>query len=562
MRGYRKLQQIQTKYQFIKLKRFIYLGVLIGLSLQIMNLIPSVVLQRMIDDYLPTSQLSAIYSGIAILVVIPLISATLILFQKVWINSKAKSMGHQLSVTIFNKLMNQSLDFYQQNNSNELLSYCNKNFYSYLLFWMSEFPSVVVNSMMSIIYFIWLTSIHWSYALILIIYIPLLKLPGDRMSAKVGVYFKDIMTCNARSSEIIGEVFKGIRTVKINHLQPIWIKELKETYQRVETFWNKVVRYDNMSGIWMNQFVAMLFKSLCLALGFFLILHDEMSIGQLMLIFTMSGSYFSLVHQIVYSKFSLSKHEAEHEQLFTYLDLEDDSSINRGASKLSSIQTIEFKDVSFSYQDTLILNRLNLKVKQGEWIGIIGESGIGKSTLLDLLVGLYQIKEGCILVNEQKASCYNEEQLANQMVYLSQTNYVFSGSIRSNLQLMKPDASNKEMRVVLEQVGLLDMIAKLPDGIEAKMGEDGAVFSQGEKQRFIIAQGLIKGASLYLLDEITAHLDVETETRIRTLFKSLQQEKGITIISVSHHHNFLSQVDEVYEFKRGQGLCHCELKKS
>ena len=90
MRGYRKLQQIQTKYQFIKLKRFIYLGVLIGLSLQIMNLIPSVVLQRMIDDYLPTSQLSAIYSGIAILVVIPLISATLILFKKYGLTQKLK----------------------------------------------------------------------------------------------------------------------------------------------------------------------------------------------------------------------------------------------------------------------------------------------------------------------------------------------------------------------------------------------------------------------------------------------------------------------------------------
>lgn len=562
MKGYRKLQQIQTQYHFIKLTRFIYFGVSIGLILQIMNLIPSVVLQRMIDDYIPMRQLNAIYSGIAILIIIPLISTTFILFQKVWINSKAKSMGHQLSLTLFNKLMNQSLDFYQRNNSNELLSYCNKNFYSYLLFWMSEFPSVVVNGVISMIYFIWLTSIHWWYALILIIYIPLLKIPGDFMSAKVGVYFKDIITHNARSSEIIGEVFKGIRTVKLNHLQPIWIKELKGTYQRVETFWNKVVLYDNMSGIWMNQFVAMLFKSLCLALGFFLILQDKMSIGQLMLIFTMSGSYFSLVHQIIYSKFSLSKHEAEHEQLFTYLDLEESSSIDPEGSELSSIQTIEFKNVSFAYQDTSILSRLNLKVKQGEWIGIIGESGIGKSTLLDILVGLYQVKEGCILINEKRLSCYNEEQLANQIVYLSQTNYVFSGSIKSNLYLVKPDASDKEMRAVLEQVGLLDVIAKLPDGIETKMGEDGAVFSQGEKQRFIIAQGLLKGASLYLLDEMTAHLDVDTEMKIRILFKSLQREKGVTIISVSHHHNFLVQADEVYELKKGQGLCHFELKKT
>lgn len=201
-------------------------------------------------------------------------------------------------------------------------------------------------------------------------------------------------------------------------------------------------------------------------------------------------------------------------------------------------------------------------MKQGAWIGIIGESGIGKSTLLDLLAGLYQAKEGCILINEKRLSCYNEEQLANQIVYLSQTNYVFSGSIKSNLYLVKPDASDKEMKAVLEQVGLLDVITKLPDGIETKMGEDGAVFSQGEKQRFIIAQGLLKGASLYLLDEMTAHLDADTETKIRTLFKSLQQEKGITIISVSHHHNFLVQADEVYELKREQGLCHYVLKKS
>lgn len=555
MKGYRKLKEIQNQYSFIKLTPFIYLGIFIGIVIQLMNLVPTIILQRMIDEYLPNKQIQAILMGIALLIGVPIIVATVTLWQKVMINSKAKVMGNQLSVTIFKKLLSQPLAFYHDNNSNELLSYCNKNFYSYLLFWMSEFPGGIVNVIICILYFGWLTSIHWAYAIILVFYVPLLKIPSDKMSQQVGVFFKDIMTANARCSEIIGEAFKGIKTVKLNHLQSIWAGELQKTYHKAEKFWKKVVLYDNMSGIWMNQFISALFKGLCLGLGLFLILKDQMSIGQLMVIFTVSSSYFNLMHQIMYSKFSLSKHEAEHEQLFTYLDLDDQLSTSLAALPLDEVENVSVNGVTFGHQEASVLNDLSLHVSKGEWIGLVGESGIGKSTLLDLIVGLYEPTAGRILINDHAPTVYADESFTSQVVYLSQSNYLFAGSIADNLRLAKSDASEDEMKQALEAVGLWNVISGLPEGVNSFVGEDGKVLSQGERQRLIIAQGLLKEASLYLLDEITSHLDIALENKIRECFKVLQREKGVTILSVSHRYNFLTETDVIYELKKGEGLC-------
>lgn len=545
VKGYRKLKAIEQQYSFIKLTPFIILGVIVGLLLQLLNLVPTVVLQKMIDEYLPTKQIQPIIIGILLLIIVPVIVASLTLWQKVRINSKAKMMGNRLSVTIFNKLLNQTLDFYQSHNSNELLSYCNKNFYSYLLFWMSEFPGVIVNVAICCVYFVWLSSLHVGFAVILLLYIPLLKIPSDAMSARVGVFFKEIMTHNARSSEIIGEAFKGIKTVKLNHFQPVFAKELQSVYKKVEMFWNKVVLFDNMSGIWMNQLVSALFKGLCLGLGLVLILNDQMSIGKLLVIFTISGSYFSLMHQIIYSKFSLSKHEAEHEQLFQYLDLEEATRI--GHQALNAIQDIEFENVSFAYDEKPILKDLNLQVTQGSWVGLVGESGIGKSTLLDLLVGIYSPTAGEVLLNKKVPLAYSEMELSEQVVYLSQHNYLFSGTVEHNLRLANPEVSKEQMQDVLKAVSL-DV------ALDSMVGEDGSALSQGEKQRLIIAQGLLKDASLYLLDEMTSHLDVGLENQIRELFKNLQKAKEITIISVSHRYNFLSEADTVYELSKESGI--------
>lgn len=547
MKGYRKLKEIEQKYSFINLTPFICLGVMIGLIIQLLNLIPTIILQKMIDSYLPAKQIQSIGVGILLLIGIPILVACLTLWQRVMINSKAKMMGNQLSVTIFKKLLHQSLNFYQSHNSNELLSYCNKNFYSYLLFWMSEFPGVIVNILICMIYFLWLTSFHIGFSFILLVYIPLLKMPSDAMSARVGGFLKDIMGGNARSSEIIGEALKGIRTVKLNHLQANWTQELQATYKTIEKIWYKVVLFDNMSGIWMNQFISALFKGLCLGLGLYLILSNQMSIGELMVIFTISGTYFTLMHQIIYSKFSLSKHEAEHAQLFQYLDLEE-SNLD-GSQSLEMIECVEFIEVAFAYQDKTIVKDINLNVSQGMWVGLIGESGIGKSTLLDLLVGLHLPKTGQLLLNGLSPSMYNEESFANQVVYLSQENYLFSGTVESNLRLAKPDATKEEMNKVLDVVSLLDVVL-----LESCVGEDGSALSQGEKQRLIIAQGLLKEGSLYLLDEITSHLDVTLENKMREIFKRLQIEKNITIISVSHRHNFLTKADVIYELSKEAGL--------
>ena len=211
------------------------------------------------------------------------------------------------------------------------------------------------------------------------------------------------------------------------------------------------------------------------------------------------------------------------------------------------IKDIEIKNLSFTYKSPFkkILENTNLSIKSGEKILIIGKSGIGKSTFLDLLVGLQTPDEGKIIINKnfELSEKFN---LTNSLGYVSQKIFIFNKSLKENITLSQKYSDEDKINDVIKASSLDTLVSKLEKGINTELGEFGSILSGGEKQRLMIARAIFKSKDFIIMDEPTSSLDLETAN---TIIKKLTDKKDLTLITVSHNRNFSKYFNRVLEIK-------------
>ena len=219
--------------------------------------------------------------------------------------------------------------------------------------------------------------------------------------------------------------------------------------------------------------------------------------------------------------------------------------------KSNFTNTIEFKDVNFKFKKGLdILRGINLKIEKGETIGIIGESGSGKSTLVDLLIGLHSPISGDIFI-DGVSGCQNEQSWRNIIGYVSQTIYLTDDTIKNNIAfgLSENQINEERIKEILKIVNLEYFVNNLELGLDTKVGERGVQLSGGQRQRIGIARALYHNPQILVLDEATASLDVDTESKIMKSIYKLKGQK--TIIIIAHRLSTLENCDSVYEISKG-----------
>ena len=219
----------------------------------------------------------------------------------------------------------------------------------------------------------------------------------------------------------------------------------------------------------------------------------------------------------------------------------------------TKVRLISAKDLSFSYpgQETLVLKNLTLDLEQGQKIAILGKTGSGKSSLLQLLVRNYDANQGQLLLAEKPISAYSENTLRNQICFLTQRVHVFSDTLRQNLQFASADEiSDEKMIEVLHQVGLSKLLEQEEKGLNLWLGDGGRPLSGGEQRRLGLARILLNNAPILLLDEPTEGLDRETERHILRLI--LQHAENKTLIMVTHRLSSIEQFDKICVIDNGR----------
>ena len=220
-------------------------------------------------------------------------------------------------------------------------------------------------------------------------------------------------------------------------------------------------------------------------------------------------------------------------------------------NKSSVKGNIEFKDVKFSYEkDTEVLHGVNFTVKAGESIALTGESGAGKSTIANLLMRFYEPDSGAIYIDGKNIKDIHQNSLRDIIAYVPQDVYLFNKTIKENISLACPDASDEEIKQAAKVAMADDFIKRLEQGYDTNVGERGVQLSGGEKQRIAIARAVLKNSPILLMDEAVSNLDSESEALFRQALNNIRKNK--TIITIAHRPSTIKEADRVIKIENGK----------
>ncbi len=211
---------------------------------------------------------------------------------------------------------------------------------------------------------------------------------------------------------------------------------------------------------------------------------------------------------------------------------------------------IRLNDVHFSYKDKEVLHGIDLDIPAGSYIALVGPSGSGKSTFARLIASLWDVNKGSITLGGTDIRNIPQEVYADQIAYVSQDNYLFNMTVRENIRLGKPSASDEEVETAAKESGCHDFIMSLENGYDTMVGSSGGHLSGGERQRISIARAMLKAAPVVILDEATAYTDPENEAVIQRSVSKLTQ--GKTLIVIAHRLSTITGADRIYVIKDGQ----------
>lgn len=239
-------------------------------------------------------------------------------------------------------------------------------------------------------------------------------------------------------------------------------------------------------------------------------------------------------------------------RVFELFDLNPEITDRKDAIEMKGLNDkIEFKNVCFEYlPDHPVLKDLNLTVRKNETLAIVGNSGGGKSTLVNLIPRFYDIKSGSITFDGIDIRDFSINSLRHNIAMVFQDNFLFSGTIRENIMMGNPEATEEELEQAIESAHLQEMIAELPDGLETLLGERGLTLSGGQRQRVAIARAMIKNTPIVILDEATSALDNKSEAIVQKALDNLIQNK--TVFVIAHRLSTIKNADRIAVITEGE----------
>jgi ATP-binding cassette subfamily B protein/subfamily B ATP-binding cassette protein MsbA len=301
-----------------------------------------------------------------------------------------------------------------------------------------------------------------------------------------------------------------------------------------------------------------------LAGGAFLIVMGEWSMGSMLAFQSYVNFVYGPAQFLATANFQWQNARASLERVSALFDVvpEEHAGVGLKAERLRG--EVEFRHVYFSYNGLdMILEDISFAVMGGEHMAIVGPSGVGKTTLVSLLLQFYRPQKGKILIDDRPATEYELNSLRRRIGYVPQSPTLLSGTIEENLRYGNPEASEAQIEKAARAAGIHDFVAALPDGYRSRVGEHGVNFSEGQKQRLAIARALVKNPDIVVLDEPTSFLDAQTE---ESIFASLPElVRGKTLFIIAHRLSTIRQSDRILCFN-DKGLVgdgsHDELRES
>ena len=392
--------------------------------------------------------------------------------------------------------------------------------------------------------------IHWHLPLALVAagFIPPLVYISLIYILKVRPIYRSISNDRSAQDARTSEVFAGIRAIKAYEMQNL--EKQRYNVAQALMFRKNVfasIKESAIDGIW--NFLIPITSLFIMVIGGIFFLRKETTIGDLVAFQMYSGMLLYPVWRMVFSLSQIQKSLASLERVLDMLSLQGEE--NHGTADFHrKIDRVAFENVSFSYRPGQpVLKKISFEMKPSHIYAVIGESGIGKTTLIDLLMRFYRPDSGVITLNGADAEGFDLAAYRRRIAIVTQEAILFDGTVRENLFADSGSLDASELNHVLQASDAGEFIAELPNGIDTLIGERGFKLSGGQKHRLTLARALAKRAPILVLDEATAHLDTISEQRIRSHLTQIKKNRIVIIIT--HRLSTVSHADQILVLRNG-----------
>lgn len=468
-------------------------------------------------------------------------------YLSTWVGGK---ITNRLKYDMFKKLLTLPTSFFDKRNSGDIVFQFNNQAdiaCSGLLDNLSIFTQRIFSSI-SLVCVLFYNS--WQLALIAVIVLGCAFAPVAKIQKRIKSVMEKTVFADASIITEYNEVFAGNKTITSYNLQKHETNKFLNILGNIFTLRIKMVQKTQWLSPMMHVIVSV---GIAAAIGYgsHLIMSNQITSGNfvsfitaLILLYTPVKNIGNNLNAVQFSFFSIEK-------IFDVLNSTPEICDKPAAQKLSDISSeIRFNDVNFEYVENVpVLKNINLEIKKGETVAFVGNSGGGKTTIVNLIPRFYDIKSGSITIDGIDIRDYTLESLRQNIAVVFQDNFLFSGTIRENILLGNENATEEQIQKAVKMAYLDDFIASLQDGLNTVIGERGVLLSGGQKQRVAIARAFLKDAPIIILDEATSALDNKAEAVVQMAIDNLMKDK--TVFVIAHRLSTIQNANKIVVINEG-----------
>ena len=452
---------------------------------------------------------------------------------------------------IFKVLVKLSLSFYSKKKKGDMVARISSDVQELDHSFLSIFELIVKDPVMVLFTIISMFIISPKLSVFVIVFIPIcgyvISVVGKslrRKSLKVQKEQGNIIS-------LVDETLSGFKILKIFNSENIFLNKFKHSTKRFYDFANSVNHRKNLASP-LSEFLGITAISAVLWFGGQMVLNQNSLDASAFIVYLgLAYNVLTPAKSLSRATYKVKKAIASAERIFNIIDSEEKIKEKIDPTIITDFKNqIEINNISFSYLDDVVINKLNLKIKKGKKIALVGQSGSGKSTIANLICRFYDVDKGNIQIDNYDIKELSKKSLRGLIGLVSQDSILFNDSIKNNLLIGKPEATDSEIIESLKVANAWEFVEKLPEKIYSNIGDSGNKLSGGQKQRLGIARAILKNPPILILDEATSSLDSKSEKYVQAALENVMKNK--TSIIIAHRLSTIKKVDEIIVLNRGE----------
>lgn len=530
-------------------KMLLFIVLLLVVLSSAFALIGPFIIGRLIDQFIDGSSLSQLSYWLYGLAVVYLLYSLASYFQNYWMVGIAQQTVFRIRTQLYGHFFKLPLHFFDKRKHGELMSRATNDIETISSTLNSAFIQVVSSILTltgTVAVMLWLSPL---LTLITMLIVPLMFYGMRWITKRTSLLFKQQQAAIGEMNGLIEESITGQHVVKAFSQETEMLRQFDEKNSRIRTvgFW--ALTYSGFIPKVMNTLNSLSFAIVALAGGLFAY-YGHISIGTI-IIFTEYARQFTRPLNDLANQFNtVLSALAGAERVFLIMDEKEDEIEGENVELLGNVR---FQNVTFQYDaqaSSPTLSNVSFEVKSGQSVALIGQTGAGKTTIMQLLTGLYEKTDGKIVFDDMEIEEISKASLRSQMAFVLQDPFLFEMSIKENIRYGKLDATDEEIYEAAKKANAHTFIDKLPEKYDTILSADGSQISQGQKQLLSIARAFVADPKILLLDEATSSIDTVTELHIQEALEKLMEDR--TSFIIAHRLNTIRKVDYVIVLNQGK----------